>query len=219
MIQLFVGVVTEGPTDERFLKNILEKAFLDIAYECQTDVEVSNIQFLELEDRRFVEKMISAAREAMDNGMSILCVHSDQDGKDAYNNKINPFIKELDTKDSNLFCKVIIPIIPVKMIEAWMMADRELLKEKIYGQTITDIDLNLHRDPESYANPKETIINAIRIAKSRRPKKSWYDVTISDLYADISSSIGLDKLRILPSFNDFERNVRNAFVKLHYISD
>lgn len=37
--QVFVGFTTEGSTDVRFLRKIIERSFEEIAYECQGDVE------------------------------------------------------------------------------------------------------------------------------------------------------------------------------------
>ena len=39
--QLFIGLVAEGPTDIRFLKNVVQRTFEDIAYkECAQEVEI-----------------------------------------------------------------------------------------------------------------------------------------------------------------------------------
>lgn len=217
-IQLYVGVVTEGDTDIRFLNRVLESIFLDIAYNCENEVIIESIIFFSSDGNTFVEKMLNASMIGVNKyGISILCIHVDQDGQDVYANKITPFLNALREQDRESHCQIIVPIIPIRMIEAWMLADKELLKERIYGQQYRDVDLGLHRPPESYADPKCTIENAIRKVMEEHPKKRRDQVTIADLYSEIGNSIAIEKLRALPSFVDFERNVRKAFVDLHYI--
>lgn len=218
-IQLFIGVVTEGTTDIRFLTTILENVFLDIAVDCLNEVSIDGIIFFDAEGDGFVEKMLNASTKGVQEyGISILCVHTDQDrDTEIYNHKITPLQNALSTKNTDSYCKVIVPIIPIRMIEAWMLADKELLKERIYGCSFRDVDLGLHREPETYADPKNAIENAIRIAQENRPKKRRDEITISELYSEIGNSIKLEKLRALPSFLDFEKNVRNAFIQLHYL--
>ena len=31
--QLFIGLITEGPTDVRFLQSVVERTFIDVAFE------------------------------------------------------------------------------------------------------------------------------------------------------------------------------------------
>ena len=37
--QLFIGLITEGPTDVRFLQSVVERTFIDVAFECENDLE------------------------------------------------------------------------------------------------------------------------------------------------------------------------------------
>ena len=100
-------------------------------------------------------------------GMDILCVHTDADSKDtkrAYAEKINPAKEFLSDKKGEI-CKSLIPIVPVRMVEAWMLADKELLKEEM-GTRMSDEELGINRMPELYLDPKATIIQAI--GKSNR---------------------------------------------------
>ena len=98
-----------------------------------------------------------------------------------------------------------------------MMADKELLKTKIAAQGKRDADLGLERAPEAYADPKQAIVDAIRIAQAEKTKRRRNELTINDLYDEMGQSIPLQRLRELPSFRHFEENVRSAFRSLGYI--
>ena len=103
------------------------------------------------------------------------------------------------------------------MSESWMLANKELLKEKIGAKNKQNIDLGIHRSPESYADPKDVINQAIRIAQSGKVKHRRNNLTIEELYTEMGQSISLFDLRSIPSFCVFEKQVRNAFVELGYI--
>jgi hypothetical protein len=103
------------------------------------------------------------------------------------------------------------------MTEAWMLANKDILKGKLGARNLHDIDLGIHRLPESYADPKETLKEAIRIAQANKVKHKRNDLTISDLYSEIGQLISLNDLRKIPSFCFFEADVKKAFKELGYI--
>ena len=119
-------------------------------------------------------------------------------------------------KDANDdYCKILTPVIPVRMMEAWMLADKELLKSEI-GTTKSDNDLKINRDPETIADPKAVIEEAIRIAQSDLPKRRQR-LTISDLYAIIGDKISINKLLSLDSYQKFQDEVRATYRTLNYM--
>ena len=219
-IQLYVGLVAEGTTDHRFLHSVIERLLLEVANDCRSDVIVESIFTISKEPGSFVDAMTNAAKVAYDNGASILCVHADADDRssnDVYTNKITPYLSRLSSMPESEYCKNIIPIIPVQMIESWMMADKELLKRQINANTFSDVDLGLHRNPEHYSDPKQAIENAIIEAQRGLVRKKRHTVTISDLYEELGNMVKLDKLRSLPSFQDFERKTREVFRGMGYL--
>ena len=101
------------------------------------------------------------------------------------------------------------------MIEAWMLADKTLLKEEI-GTNLSDSALGIARDPEKIADPKAVISEAIRIAtagKSRRRQS----LSIAELYGAIGTSLSLDALLSLSSYRIFRQSVEEAFRKIGYL--
>ncbi len=218
--QLFIGFTVEGATDTRFLTQVIQNVFEDIAFECRTEVVIENVRLVHVHKTEFTETMLSASRQAASCGLTVLCIHADSDARSIANVmefKFNPFTQALNLFSGEEYCKTIVPMIPIQMTEAWMMADKELLKTKIAAQGRRDAELGLERAPEAYADPKQAIADAIRIAQAEKTKRRRNELTINDLYDEMGQSIPLQRLRELPSFRHFEEKVRDAFRSLGYI--
>jgi len=220
MVQLFIGLFTEGTTDQRFLKSIVEKSFIYIGMECNSDIEIF-VQPIKIDKTGLVfsEQTIEASRIGIEKfGISVLCLHSDADDKtdNVAFQKINKAVEELQNKD-NLFCKLVTPVVPVQMIEAWLLTDKELLKKQI-GTNKSDIELQINRNPELIADPKTIIENAIRIAREGLSKRRRKDLTIGELYLPIGQKIEIEKLNTLPSFRKFIAAVRKTYRDLNYLT-
>lgn len=184
--QIFIGLATEGPTDIRFFESIVRRTFQDIALkECRTDVDI-DIQRLKTK----------------------------KTGDDRKRYNIYPAQSELDRKGDD-YCKILTPVIPVRMMEAWMLADKDLLKAEI-GTRKSDNDLGIDRDPEVIADPKSVIEEAIRVAQSDLPRRRQR-LTISDLYEIIGDKISIDKLLLLNSYRRFQEEVRSTYRALNYM--
>ena len=213
--QLSIGLYTEGSTDVRFLTSIIKRTFEDVCFECQGELEVLDIQNIRINKGTFPEDVINAAHNS---GIMILCVHTDADDSadtTVYQNKITPALKAIENCSEDI-CKNIVPIIPIQMTEAWMLADKNLLKREV-GTGKNDNELGIYKDPEEYADPKETIKAVIRIANQERTKRHRKDLTISDLYLRIGQSISIDKLKNVPSYFKFQINVREALKRANYL--
>ena len=74
--------------------------------------------------------------------------------------------------------------------------------------------MGIDRQPESYADPKSVIEEAIRKAMLNQPKKKRNQIGIADLYELLGNRLSLDKLRTIPSFTQFETNVINVFKEM-----
>ena len=219
-IQLYIGFTVEGTTDTQFLTQVIQNVFEDIAFECRTDVVIEDVRPVHVHKTEFTETMLNASRKAAECGITVLCIHADSDARTIENvieYKFNPLTAALIPLNDDEYCKTIVPVIPIRMTEAWMLADKELLKTKIAAQGKRDADLGLERTPEAYADPKQAIVDAIIIAQAEKTKRRRNELTINDLYDEMGQSIPLQRLRELPSFRHFEENVRSAFRSLGYI--
>jgi hypothetical protein len=218
MKQLFIGLIAEGTTDIRFLKSVISKSIQEISMLCDNQVEIFDLKEIKTEGDNFVNKMLTASKRAwLDYGITILCIHTDSDNRSAYNAmqyKFTPFFNALKDMPEEEYCKHIVPTIPIQMIESWMLADKVLLKQLINAKEISETDLGIDKQPESYADPKSVIEDAIRKAMSNQPKKKRNQIGIADLYELLGNRLSLEKLRTIPSFTQFENNVINVFKEL-----
>ncbi len=179
--QIYIGFIGEGTTDDRFLTEIANKTFTDIAFECRGDVSIEEVVCLKRIPGEFVERMSHASKQAYKKGLSVLCIQADADKKtikDVYENKITPLNNVLEELNDGEYCKNIVPMIPITETESWMLADKELLKQRINASDKSDNELGIHQKPETYTHPKEVIENAIRIAQQDNTKRRRKTLTI-----------------------------------------
>ena len=219
--QIFIGLMGEGSTDNRFLKSIVKRTFEIIKFECFSDIDIYDVTELKTETRNtFIQEVLQASKKGVETfGMTILCVHTDADATNnvnTYQYKINPAQIELGKQSDADYCKNLVAIVPIQESESWMLADTILLKSEI-GTDKTDNELGINKQPENISNPKEVIENAIRIARIEQTKRKRDSLTISDLYLPIGQSIDLEKLETLSSYQDFQENVREAFRKMNLL--
>ena len=221
MYQLFVGLFTEGKTDNRFLKSIVEKTIYKIAANASQDIEV-NVQIITIEEKGkgFTQQVLNASKNGLDwFGIHFLCVHKDADSPSDTNTfeyQIQPAQKALESRDYDEYCKILVPIVPIQEMEAWMLVDKELLKKQI-GTNKSDKELGINKPPEQLANPKEVIKNAIVIARQGFTKRRRRQLTISQLYLPIGQEIDIEKLNKLSSYQKFSKSIIQAFAKLNLL--
>ncbi|MDP2422897.1 MAG: DUF4276 family protein [Bacteroidales bacterium] len=213
--------MTEGNTDNRFLESIVKKTFDEIGFECNGDVE-TYVRFISIDKTGlgFVEQVLASSKKGIEEfGIMILCIHSDADSYNDLNtfqNKIIPAKNEINQQDENEYCKIITAIVPVQMLEAWMLADKELLKIEI-GTNKTDTELGINRNPERISDPKTLIEEAIRIARIALTQRRRKELTINELYLPVGQKITIERLDTLPSFLKFKEAIRDAYRNLNYM--
>lgn len=218
--QLFVGFVAEGATDYRFLPSIIERTFAEAALEyCEQEIviyvsEIKNVS----KHGSFSDFAINVCKEALHSyGSMAVVIHSDSDKcsyQERYDNKFAPVIQLISKYSDDECCQLITPLIPVRMIESWMLADTNLFKEQL-GTKMSDAELHINANPEQLSNPKQTIIDAIKATSCERPK-SLGELAIGDLYGIIGEKIELDCLKRLESYRLFYESVHQVLCALKY---
>lgn len=202
-----IGLLTEGTTDQRFLKNIIERTFESF----ELEITIIDIVPLTKSKGSFTNNVLKASKEAFNSGVNVLCIQSDADNesnKKTYQKSINPAKNALDKANDQTHCKILVPIVPIRMIEAWMLADKALFKKEI-GTDKSDNDLKINRKPETIADPKQVIEDAIRIAQNVSKRRQ--SLSISELYEPLGQAIPLKELDKLSSYQDFKNNIKFAF--------
>ena len=224
--QLYIAFTGEGSTDNRFLENIIKRTIVDIVFnECSMDLEVEDIIILTTSKigKKFDEYFVDAVRDALNSGAYLLIVHTDSD-KDNYEERIaHKFVPAIETlrnsEDSDIrdYEQNIVPIIPIRMIEAWMLANKSIFKEEV-GTTLPDSDLDITGDPERMSDPKQKINNALKIAKERSSRNRRLNIEdISELYSPLGNKIPFQDLYRLNSYNMFTDNLRKGLKALGYL--
>lgn len=218
--QIYIVLTVEGTTDTRFLEALLEPVFQEMALRyVEADVDCSVfVQGRYDKSEGFAKGVVKACKDAMEQfGATTLAVHTDADRMTYDKRKETNFtdvFETVKTLDPDGYCTIITPVIPVRMMEAWMLADRDLLRREI-GTTMTNGQLGIDGDPESFADPKEKIEEAIRRASQNAShKKPVNAVEIGDLYSIIGKSVTIDKLEQLESFRRFEDEILTAFKEI-----
>lgn len=145
----------------------------------------------------FVEQMRFTAQDY--GGLTAVFIHIDADGRD-----LNVV---LDTR-WNLWMSTEpqgkwIPVIPIKMLESWMLADKAALA-KILIVTVTDIDEEMGSyQPESVPEPK-TVLAAIARRGKKRSKLPFEE--------PLAKQTNFASLQRLPSFRAFEEKVQETLL-------
>lgn len=221
MIQLFVGLIAEGKTDYQFLEPIIEKVFLEIAYECKGQVDV-DVKIIECDKGKgFTDYVLNAAKKGKENYISIFIVHTDADADSAchtYTHKIYPAKDLLEKMEDSDYCKNLIALVPIHETESWMLADKSLLIKTI-GTNKNENELNIHGHPETFNNPKERIENAIRIGRENLPRKLRNSLKIINLYSYLGQAMKIEYLGKFKSYCDFYNNVKRELIKLNLLPE
>jgi len=217
MSQIIIGYTTEGTTDIRLLESIIVRTFISVGFECEKQIEIISpiIYLKKIIGDTFVNQIFHISKDAFEKGVMAVCVHVDADSPDdtVAMNKMAAAFEHVSVSEDTSVCKNLVSVIPVHMSEAWMLADKQLLKDEI-GTNLSDVDLGINHHPESFNDPKATISNAISISRQHLAKRRRRDLSIGELYQPIGQKIGLNKLEALPSYMKFMQSVRNAYREL-----
>ena len=203
----------EGPTDKRFLGPIIRKTLDELVLDATGQIEVLVPFWLQVAKQK--DKIIAAAHRAQSEGYQILCLHADADRRGwegAYAQSLLPALEKL--KEDSTITLQIVPLIPERTTEAWMLADLPVLCNQLQTDLSPD-DLGLVGDPEGYADPKEKFRAAVRAANDG--KGAHLQNRVEDLYATLGEKIELLSLGRLPSYQRFRRDLRKALVEVGYV--
>ena len=215
---LNICLYTEGTTDIRFLENIVQQTYERAAIQAYGEIDIElHVITIDKTGLNFTQQVLKAAQKAkQEYGATIICVHSDADSSsidNTLNTKFVPAQRCLLEQENDSCSRILVNLIPVHMTEAWILADKQLLKRQI-GTTLSDTELNLNKDPESISNPKQAIENAIRIARQNIVKRRRRNLGIGELYAPLGQLINIDQLMDLKSYRQFWDNVINSLKQL-----
>jgi hypothetical protein len=225
MTTLVMALYAEGHSDERFLPIVIQRTAEQIlARRGRTTVDVLEPMVLnhriDRDHPTRVERMLEAARRAA--GYHTLIVHQDADHPTparALNDRYAPGRDRVDAAlaGRQRVCEKLVPITPVRMTEAWMLADPEALRIVI-GTRLEAADLGLPAHPhevESDAHPKQTFQTALHRALADRPRRRQ-NIDISTVYEPLARQISLARLNLVPAYSQFVEELSHTLVALHF---
>lgn len=222
MRYLGLALFGEGITDYKFLTNVIRRTAEDVcAKRVKSPVEIGDVVALrtpvEAIDDPLASKILRSAQNAA-GSFDILCIHTDGAGnwEKARDERVHP-AAELVGQEESLKPAQTVAIIPVREMEAWVLADGATLRQA-FATTLPDEELGIParpRDVETIYDPKLTLEAAFEktLPGRRRSRK-----TSVESYLDtIGEQIDLDKLRGVPSFRRFEEELSLALQHLGFL--
>ncbi|MFW6116782.1 MAG: DUF4276 family protein [bacterium] len=224
MRQLTLAIYCEGPTDERFLPIIIQRTGDRIMRKNENALKpVEVLEPLPLrphsEAQDPAQRILSVARQA--RGYHALIIHSDADSstrEDALEQRYIPG-EHLVEQNQNGVCKNMLPIIPVRMTEAWMMADFDTFQD-VVGTDLPFDKLgfpNTTHQVESVEDPKHQLRLALkRVFSARRRRKK---VRLGQYYESLARRIKLEELGKVPAFQEFITDFTDTLKSLRFIED
>ena len=147
------------------------------------------------------ESILYAARET--SGYHALIVHSDADDRDYKQTRkelFDPGVALIQQEQADV-CRDLIPIIPVRMVEAWMLADPEAL-QRVLKTTVQVLGLpGKAQLVERDSNPKDTLKFIIQRVYPHQSR--YWNRIRGELYGRLAPEMSLDRLRQVASYKQF----------------
>lgn len=218
---LTLGFYAEGSTDYAFLQPVIQRTAEQILADYghgETDVFINPMQLTIKEKNNRDISILHAARYAY--GYDILIIHSDADGPTADKAKRERFDPGLlRVKQTNeLVCEQLVPIIPIQAIEAWLLADYELLLKEIgTDETLAALKIpEKARQVEKIANPKQRLRETVQKATAHRSRRKR-ETDILFLYQPMGEKINFRRLKQVPSYNQFVVDMTTTLKRINFI--
>ena len=161
--QILFGVYAEGPTDYRYYPSLLRRYIVHLCLENGVDAEIMQPHLIPRSKGTFIEQMEWV--ETNFEGLQYIFVHNDADGRKAdkvIENKWHPWMEKCEEPGKW------IPVIPVKMLESWLLADRGALESTFIISPIRIAEILGNSNPERIPDPKAKLGEIIRAGKQRR---------------------------------------------------
>lgn len=208
---LTIAYLTEGPTDQRFLAPVIQRTFDQLVREANFSIDVEALIYI-------CKSTVAAATSFKEliEGYDIVCIHVDADKqplKEVNDTRYIPVVDALNTVASKT---KFVPVIPVRMTEAWMLADETLLKEELQTSKSYS-ELGISKEIEAIADPKKIIVKAIKIADQSRTKKQRNQLVIGNLYEPFGQEVNLTQLERFPSYQKFKEAARQALIQANLL--
>ena len=222
MNKLHIAFCGEGTTDEKLFRNLTEELVQRILLESKITAELSWTK-IKKPTGSSEESLLRAASEAKEQ--HVLIFHRDADCRsrdECLQSHFNSGLQEIQKVDASNRIKHIIPAIPIQESEAWMLCDKELLKDLLETNlSYQELELTYQiKRIETIGDPKAVIQRAINNHRERlSPRKRKRAVKLPDLYERFGTEVRIEKLMQIPSFETYERDLRSVLEAIFEITE
>ena len=204
MRQILFGVYAEGSSDYEYFPTLLQRLMLELAHQKQIDVEILEPLLIPRKEKpgSFEEQMKAIEKADDYKGLHLIFVHIDADdpttGK-VVKTRWNPWIEKSEDP------KRWIAVIPVKMLESWLLADWQALQSTLIVDegSIKELIGGVN-NAEQIESPKEKLNTLITTGKRRR---------LSRFRETLAVRAEFSALRRLPSFRILEQSVMDFLTR------
>jgi hypothetical protein len=217
-----LGLFAEGTSDQQFLQRIIFRAVhrkaVDI-HKGAVEVQDTFVSGEEFESEHRAERVFEAFGKFLNQGaIDLLFIHADGDNdpRRALAERITPCMTRIDQEQfARAFA--IVPVIPVRMTEAWALADPTAL-QAVLGTTRSPTDLGLPdhilRSLETLAEPKTLLKEVMQRSGAQQGRRREPPIP-----RGLADRIDLANLRKLSSYSRFEEDIEQALRKVWLVSD
>lgn len=219
MRDLSFGFCGEGAAEYEFLMPVIERILQELLPQSYIRAFDFSSKTEENDSEQQIERMIRVAQQA--DGLDILIFHLDADAPDtsrAYQQRFRPGYDEVQ-RIANHVNKEVIPIIPVRMTEAWLLVDFPAFCDVIGTKEKAGV-LGFPKHPdqvESIQDPKMTFRTAIDQAVRRR--KNRKRIPEDEVFRPLAQKIDLGLLEQVPAYREFLEKLKGTLNRLHFLED
>lgn len=206
MIYIRAGLYAEGRTDYEFLLPIINRLLDDIAarlfsgaYELAETLGIDAPSGTSGGRAERIQQAILGNVDSCD----LFILHADGagDSEGIRQSQVTPGIQLVTSASSHADVHVV-ACIPVREIEAWLLADSKPF-ERVLGKTRPIL---LPKQPEAEIDPKNCLRKILKDGDVR--------IGVNDVYRSFGENVQFDKLRSLPAFRAFEEELGHTLESL-----
>lgn len=181
-------------------------------------VEIWDIRTIEKKNGDLGTCILQASKDVGE--CRALLVHSDADNLGYWEAREDRFTPgyTLVQNYSGWSCQNLVPVIPVREIEAWMLADFEALSA-VLGISLERREFNLSPHiaaVEGLADPKRMLNDIARYVNADRSHRCQ-PVDLTTKFEPLARQVDLFKLFEVPAYREFVRELTQTLEALHFI--
>jgi hypothetical protein len=215
-----LALYAEGPSDTHFLPPIIQRTSAALLARFALNmVGISDPLIIAKKHGDLDRCILQASQEACH--CHALLVHNDADRleyNEAKRQRFEPGLQLVRTCGGEV-CQHLVPVIPVRMIEAWMLADSNALKN-VLGTNLDQQTLGLPRRAalvETIADPKYRLNEIIRKINAAAGSRRRQPINLNAKLEPLARQVDLNRLFEVPSYRAFVNDLTKTLEQLHFI--